>query len=66
MPDIAGNVRMVRELIAAACRRSGRSPDAVRLIAVTKEQSAPVMSELAAAGCLDFGENLRGSPRDPE
>jgi pyridoxal phosphate enzyme (YggS family) len=57
MTDIAGNIRAVRDLIAKACQRRGRSPDQVRLIAVTKEQEPGVMNELAKAGVLDFGEN---------
>jgi uncharacterized pyridoxal phosphate-containing UPF0001 family protein len=33
---IAGNLRSVRERIAAACARAGRDADAVTLVAVTK------------------------------
>jgi pyridoxal phosphate enzyme (YggS family) len=57
MADIAGNVEAIRSIIAAACRRAGRLPDQVRLIAVTKEQTPGVLLDLAKAGLLDFGEN---------
>ncbi len=54
---IAVRVAEVRARIRAACARSGRGPDAVRLIAVTKSQTPDVLPALAAAGVLDFGEN---------
>lgn len=57
MGGIIENVRDVRDRIADACRRAGRSPDQVRLIAVTKEHAANVLPELMRAGIVDFGEN---------
>ena len=36
MMSIEENTARVRERIAAACRRSGRAPDAVRLVAISK------------------------------
>ena len=38
-------------------RRSGRSADAVTLVAVTKYVSADVVRPLVAAGCRDLGES---------
>lgn len=54
---IRNNIEAIRERIAAACARSGRSTDEVTLIAVSK--NFPVTSIKAAqeAGIADFGEN---------
>jgi pyridoxal phosphate enzyme (YggS family) len=50
-------VAAVRERIAQACTRSGRSPQEVRLIAVTKAVPPEVVRLAAAAGVTEFGEN---------
>lgn len=47
----------VRERIAAACTRTGRDPDAVTLVAVTKTFGAHVVLEAADHGITDVGEN---------
>ncbi len=47
----------VRDRIAAAAGRAGRTPASVRLIAVSKTFSAEHVRVAAAAGQLDFGEN---------
>jgi len=47
----------VRERMARAARRAGRSPDSVRLVAVSKTVSAEGVRAAAAAGQTDFGEN---------
>lgn len=54
---IAGNLRLVRERVAAACARSGRSPDEVTVVGVSK--GFPVSAVVAAyeAGLRDLGEN---------
>ncbi len=57
MTSIADNVAAVRRTIAEACRRVGRDPAGVRLIAVTKSQGPEVLPQLLAAGITDFGEN---------
>lgn len=54
---IAENVAVVRGRIADAALRSGRTPDSVRLVAVTKYVSADVVRPLVAAGCTDLGES---------
>ena len=54
---IAANLQTVRERIDAACRRSGRSPDSVTLIAVSKTFSAGHVRAAYAAGQVGFGEN---------
>jgi len=47
----------VRERIHAACARAGRSPDSVRLIAVSKTFPAAAVRAAVLAGQRDFGEN---------
>ena len=54
---VGERIERVRELIAAACRRGGRSPGAVTLIAVTKGFPPEVVREAVAAGVRDLGEN---------
>lgn len=43
--------------VNAACERSGRSPDEVRMIGVTKTVSSPALDFLLEVGVRDFGEN---------
>jgi len=54
---IADRVQHVRLLIASACLRSGRSPDEVTLIAVTKGISPEAIREIVGAGVCHLGEN---------
>jgi len=54
---IADNIRRVRERIGAAAERSGRSPDDVLLVAVTKTRLPEEIEQAALAGCFDIGEN---------
>ncbi len=56
-PLLAANVRAVLDRIAAAARRAGRDPAAVRLVAVTKTVPASVAAELVHLGISDLGEN---------
>jgi PLP dependent protein len=55
--QIAGNIAAVRERIAAAARRAGRSPEEITLIAVTKTHPARRIAAALAAGIEDCGEN---------
>ncbi|HEV2499058.1 MAG TPA: YggS family pyridoxal phosphate-dependent enzyme [Terriglobia bacterium] len=55
--NIQKNVDQVRERMAAACARSGRRQDDVRLIAVSKMFPAEQIRTAYAAGLRDFGEN---------
>jgi pyridoxal phosphate enzyme (YggS family) len=57
MTDIAANIRRLRERIRIAAERSGRSPDSVRLIAVTKTVSPSRIQEAVDCGITDIGEN---------
>jgi PLP dependent protein len=54
---ISENLSRVRGRIAEAAARSGRTADAVRLVAVTKYVSAEVARSLFEAGCRDLGES---------
>ena len=55
--ELADNLRVVRERIADACRKAGRSADEVTLIAVTKTYPAEDVAHLAALGATEVGEN---------
>lgn len=63
MPDpsltasIAANLAEVRSRITAAALRSGRHPDEIRLIAVSKTFDADHVRAAFEAGQRDFGEN---------
>jgi pyridoxal phosphate enzyme (YggS family) len=54
---IAANVAAVRDRIAAACRRAGRAPESVRLVAVTKYVSADVTQLVLETGVTDLAES---------
>jgi len=56
---IATNVSVIMDRIHQAAVASGRSPDAVKLVAVTKYASPNVglPDALVAAGCRDLGES---------
>lgn len=54
---IAENLENVRKRIARAAERSGRSPEDIRLVAVTKTVSVEAIREAIAAGVTDVGEN---------
>ncbi len=47
----------VEDAIAAACRRAGRAPQEVRVIAVTKYVGPERLGDLLAAGLRELGEN---------
>ncbi len=47
----------IRRRMADACARSGRQPDCVKLLPVTKTFGPDAVSEAAAAGLTVFGEN---------
>jgi hypothetical protein len=57
MIDIEENVAQVRERIAAASRRSGRGPDDVKLVAISKTFPPELIRAAYEAGLRDFGEN---------
>jgi pyridoxal phosphate enzyme (YggS family) len=55
--DVAGRLAAVRERVAGAAGRAGRSPADVRLVVVTKGVPVPVMQAALDAGATDLGEN---------
>jgi pyridoxal phosphate enzyme (YggS family) len=55
---VRANVDVVRERIAAACRRAGRDQGAVELLAATKYVPIDQMGALADAGLTLVGENI--------
>src|SRR5215213_6115401 len=57
MDTIALRIESVRERIAAAARRAGRSPDDIRLVGVSKTHPSELVAQALAAGLCDFGEN---------
>ena len=54
---LSKNLHRVRERIAAACARAGRSPDEVTLIAVTKYAQLDWVRGLIDLGVSDLGES---------
>jgi pyridoxal phosphate enzyme (YggS family) len=57
MLDLRANVERVREAIARACGRAGRTPDDVLLVAVSKTVEAERIRLAVAAGIPALGEN---------
>jgi uncharacterized pyridoxal phosphate-containing UPF0001 family protein len=51
------NLARVRETIADACRRAGRDPGGVRLVAVTKYVDLKMIGALLDIGVRELGEN---------
>lgn len=54
---IKDHLARIHARIASACRRCGRDPRTVRLVAVSKTKPASMIDEAAAAGQRIFGEN---------
>ena len=54
---IAENVSRVRGRIAAAAARGGRTPDQVKLVAVTKYVGQSEVRALVESGCNVLGES---------
>lgn len=55
--QIPDNFTSVKERIAAAAIRSGRAPDSIKLVTVTKGRSITEIQAVLAAGATDIGEN---------
>ncbi len=54
---IQENLNTVEARIQAACSRSGRKREDVKLIAVSKTKPVEMLQEAYRYGCRDFGEN---------
>lgn len=57
MEEIATNLARVQERIAEAAEKSGRSPDDIELVAVSKTHPAETVQAAAEAGQVLFGES---------
>ena len=55
--DIVANIATIRQQIASACKYCGRSPEDVRLVAVSKKKPATDIEAAIAAGQTLFGES---------
>ena len=54
---ISENIARIQHRMESACKRAGRPPDAVRLMAVSKTHPASAIREAYDAGIRLFGEN---------
>ena len=54
---LSDNLHEVQENIRKACERSGRNPEDVMLIAVSKTKPVSDIEQIYAAGIREFGEN---------
>jgi pyridoxal phosphate enzyme (YggS family) len=57
METLAENLDWIRERIQAAARRSGRQPEAIRLVAATKTVEVDRIRAAIALGVREIGEN---------
>lgn len=55
--DLSSNLKKVNDAIRKACRDSGRKPEDVTLIAVSKTKPVSMLREAYDCGCRHFGEN---------
>lgn len=55
--DICDNLSQIRKRIENACKKSGRNPDEVRILAVSKTKPVEAILEAIQCGQLAFGEN---------
>jgi pyridoxal phosphate enzyme (YggS family) len=55
--DIAGRLATVQDVIAQACKRAGRDPGQVTLVAVSKKHPPERVAAAIAAGVRTLGEN---------
>jgi pyridoxal phosphate enzyme (YggS family) len=57
LSEIKTNIIKVRERIAQAAKRSGRAPESIQLVAVSKTVPVEKIIEAVDAGITDIGEN---------
>jgi len=57
MNDVAAHLAVIRREIESACRKAGRDPGEVRLVAVSKKKPVPLLEQAYAAGQTLFGES---------
>ena len=61
---IEANLKRVRENVRKACEESGRNPNEVNLLAVSKSQNIGVIESAYQAGQDNFGENYLQEARE--
>ena len=66
MKSIQSAIREVEDKISAACKRVGRSPQEVTLIAVSKTMPVEAIREAMECGMIEFGENRPQELRDKQ
>ncbi len=57
MSKISDRLKGIKDNIASACQRVGRTPEQVKLIVVTKTAPLDAVKEVIRLGCVDLGEN---------
>ncbi|MBR5504802.1 MAG: YggS family pyridoxal phosphate-dependent enzyme [Clostridia bacterium] len=55
--SIKDNLEKIRQNVAEACKESGRNPEDVLVLAVTKTRTADEINEAIRCGITDIGEN---------
>ena len=55
--SIAENLKDLRQQIAVACDKCGRSPDEITILAVTKTFPAEIIREAVAIGLTEIGDS---------
>lgn len=55
--SISENIQSVRDRISEAAIKSGRGPEEITLVAVTKNQPVSAIKEVISMGIVDLGEN---------
>lgn len=62
--SFSARLAVIETRIQQACQLSGRSRDAVRLVAVSKTRTLPELEAALASGVVDLGENYAQELRD--
>ena len=62
--DIGANIRLIRQRMEAACARSGRDPQSVQLMAVSKTVEPQRIRQALDAGITLLGENYVQEARE--
>ena len=62
--DISSNIRLIRQRMEVACARSGRDPQSVRLMAVSKTVAPERIRQALDAGITLLGENYVQEARE--
>ncbi len=55
--SIAENIKVVRERVSHACKKANRTPDGIKVVAVSKTVALQQIQEAIEAGLTDFGES---------